>query len=48
VLDPGIVPAEHRAAGGLSVAQLKSMFEMLAQCEVIGLEIAEFQSSIDD
>ena len=45
VLEPGLVPTEHRVAGGLSLQQLKSIFEVLAEREVVEVEIAEFESS---
>lgn len=48
VLEPGIVPTEYCVPGGLSLPQLKSIFEMLAECAVVGLEIAEFESSNAD
>ncbi len=45
VLEPGIVPTEYRVPGGLDLQQLKAAFEVLAECDVVGLEIAEFEAS---
>lgn len=45
VLEPGIVPTEYAVAGGLSLADLQDACAALAGNEVVGLEIAEFQSS---
>jgi arginase len=43
VLNPGIVPTDFRADGGLSLADLRAACAALATGELIGLEIAEFQ-----
>jgi arginase/N-omega-hydroxy-L-arginine amidinohydrolase len=43
VLDPGIVPTDFRAEGGLSLAELRAACTALATGALIGLEIAEFQ-----
>jgi arginase len=48
VLEPGIVPTEYRVPGGLNLQQLQLAFEALAERDVLGLEIAEFESSRDD
>ena len=48
VLDPGIVPTEYEVAGGLSLADLHAVAEVIAEHEVIGLEIAEFESQWTD
>jgi len=48
VLEPGIVPTEYRVPGGLNLQQLQLAFEVLAERDVLGLEIAEFESSRDD
>ncbi len=45
VLEPGIVPTEYRVPGGLSLAELHGVAAVLAEHEVVGLEIAEFQSA---
>ncbi|HEU4654206.1 MAG TPA: arginase family protein [Steroidobacteraceae bacterium] len=48
VLDPGIVPTEFTVDDGLTVADLHGACELLSTREVIGLEIAEFQSVWSD
>jgi arginase len=45
VLEPGIVPTEYRVPGGLTLAQLTAAVSVLAQREIVGLEIAEFEAS---
>ncbi len=46
VLDPGIVPTDHRHAGGLSPHDLRTCREeALAEGRVIGVEIAEVQNA---
>ena len=45
VLDPGIVPAEVVTAGGLSLDDLRSCAEVIAEHEFVGIEIAEFQNA---
>lgn len=45
VLEPGIVPTEYCVPGGLSLADLHSVCGVVAEHEVIGVEIAEFQSA---
>jgi arginase len=44
VLEPGIVPTEFAVPNGLSIFDLQRACELLAEHEVLGLEIAEFQS----
>jgi arginase family enzyme len=48
VLDPGIVPTEYEVPGGLTLADLRAVAEVIAEHEVIGLEIAEFESQWSD
>lgn len=48
VMDPGIVPTEYAVAGGLTLADLRAVAEVAAEHEVIGLEIAEFESQWRD
>ena len=43
VLEPGIVPTEYHVPGGLSLADLRACCEVLAQNEIVGIEIAEFE-----
>lgn len=44
VLNPGIVPTEFSVANGLSVDDLRASLDVLTGSEIVGLEIAEFQS----
>lgn len=44
VLEPGIVPTEYLVPGGLTLTQLNQAATVLARNEVVGVEIAEFQS----
>lgn len=44
VLEPGIVPTDYVHAGGLSLADLHQASQILAESQVVGLEIAEFQN----
>jgi arginase len=48
VLDPGIVPTEYEVPGGLTLTDLRAIAEVVAEHEVVGLEIAEFQSQWPD
>jgi arginase len=48
VLEPGIVPTEYVSPGGLSLENVRTACEMLAQCEVVGLEIAEYEATWPD
>jgi arginase family enzyme len=43
VLEPGIVPTEYEVPGGLSLAELRSAFEVLTTGPILGVEIAELQ-----
>lgn len=44
VLEPGIVPTDYVHAHGLTLQDLRDACEMIAEGEVVGLEIAEFQN----
>jgi arginase family enzyme len=44
VLEPGIVPIEYQVSGGLSLEDLRACAAVLAKRNVIGVEIAEFES----
>ncbi|MFC6355335.1 arginase family protein [Luethyella okanaganae] len=46
VLDPGIVPTDYSIANGMTLAQLQACAQVLAQSEVVGLEIGELESSV--
>lgn len=43
VLEPGLVPTEYTAPGGLTFAGLRACMDVLAASTPIGLEIAEFE-----
>ncbi len=43
VLEPGLVPTEYQVSGGLSVHDLTQACTALADHEVLGVEIAEFE-----
>lgn len=43
VLEPGIVPTDYRAEGGLTLAELSACCDALAKSPFTGIEIAEFQ-----
>ena len=45
VLAPGLVPTEYQVPGGLSLADLNVACAVIAEQEVIGLEIAEFEAT---
>lgn len=45
VLNPGIVPTDYQVEGGLSLASLHDAMKILAQNEIVGFEIAEFQNA---
>jgi arginase family enzyme len=45
VLEPGIVPTEYRCDHGLSLEDLHAAGAVLAEVEIVGLEIAEFQDA---
>jgi arginase len=44
VLDPGIVPTDYVCEGGLTLADLRTCCDVIAQHTYLGLEIAEFQN----
>ncbi|MGL4234884.1 arginase family protein [Tabrizicola sp.] len=45
VLNPGIVPTDYVCEGGLSLADLQDCCRVIAEHDVIGIEIAEFQNA---
>ncbi|CAN7617401.1 arginase family protein [Agrobacterium tumefaciens] len=45
VLNPGIVPTDYQVEGGLSLASLHDAMKILAQNEIVGFEIAEFENA---
>ena len=48
VLEPGVVPLEYEVTGGLSLADLHACAVELARRTVLGVEIAEFESTWAD
>jgi arginase family enzyme len=48
VLEPGIVPTDYRIPGGLSLAALNELCRVLAESEIVGLEIAEFENAFSE
>jgi arginase family enzyme len=44
VLEPGVVPTEYLVPGGLSLAEMRQAAEVLAESEIIGIEVAEFEA----
>lgn len=44
VLEPGIVPTEYQVPGGLTLADLGSVCDVLAGFEMVGMEIAELEA----
>jgi arginase family enzyme len=45
VLEPGIVPTDYRVPGGFTLAELHAICGLLAENELVGLEIAEFENA---
>ncbi len=45
VLEPGIVPTNYRVPGGLTLDNLHAASILLAEYEILGLEIAEFENA---
>lgn len=45
VLEPGTVPTDYHVPGGLTLANLRAAAAVLADSELVGLEVAEFESS---
>ncbi|RJG55894.1 arginase family protein [Sphingobium terrigena] len=48
VLDAGLLATEYQSPNGLSYADLREAFEILAEHDVLGLEIAEYEASWPD
>lgn len=48
VLNPGIVPTDYVHENGLSLEDLREACAVLAESEVVGLEIAEFQNAWEE
>ncbi len=45
VLDPGIVPTDYHVPGGMSLDDLHAVAGMLAEHEIVGVEIAELEGA---
>lgn len=45
VLEPGIVPTDYKHEGGLSLDDLYTCCAVIAEHELVGIEIAEFENS---
>ncbi len=45
VLEPGIVPTDYRCDNGLSLDDLRHACAVIAEHELVGMEIAEFQNA---
>jgi len=48
VLEPGLVPTDYRVPNGLSLDELAAVASRLASNPVVGVEVAEFESSWSD
>jgi arginase len=48
VLEPGLVPTEYLSPNGLQFEDLRAACEVLVQHDVVGFEIAEFQTKRDE
>ena len=48
VLSPGLLTTEYQIPQGLDYDDLQEAFEALSKCEVIGVEIAEYEDSGPD
>ncbi len=47
VLEPGYVPAAYAIDGGLIPDTLRAIFELIPNHQIVGIELAEFESSDD-
>lgn len=47
VLEPDVVPTDYRVPAGMSLRQLRRAAEVLAESEIVGVEIGEFESDAD-
>jgi arginase len=45
VLQPGLVPTDYRVDGGFTYGELREIASVLADSDVVGLEIGEFEAS---
>ena len=47
VLDAGTVPTDYPVPGGMTLADLRASAEVLAESEIVGLEVGELESAPD-
>ena len=47
VLEPGVVLTDYLVPGGLGLADLRQAAEVLAESEIVGIEIGEFEAIAD-
>ena len=47
VMEPGIVLTDYSVLNGLSLAQLAEAADVLADSEIVGIEISEFEAEDD-
>jgi arginase len=45
VLEPGIVPTDYRVPNGMSLDELGSVARRLAENDVVGVEVAEYEGT---
>lgn len=48
VLDAGLLATEYQVSGGLDWSDLYEAFHALAECDVVGLEVAEYEATWPD
>ena len=48
VLEPGLVPSEFQVPGGLTLSDLREAAAVLAESELVGIEVAEFEAEWPD
>lgn len=47
VLDAGIVPTDYLVPGGMTLQDLRAAADVLAESEVVGIEVGELESTTD-
>ncbi|OKO99073.1 arginase family protein [Xenorhabdus eapokensis] len=48
VLEPGYLPADYQVPNGLTVMQIKEIFQAIPLHQILGVELAEFNASSDE
>ena len=48
VLEPGLIASEYQVPDGLSYGELREAFKMLAEHDIVGFEISEYEDSWPD